>query len=85
MNTKRPAAKLERLLYAFERDVLEASDEEILAVAQELGMKPEMKGSAALFGVTLRVHLRPRPEAVAHARAAPRVRRRPKGDTPPST
>jgi hypothetical protein len=85
MNTKRLAAKLERLLCAFERDVLEATDEEILAAAKELGMKPEMKGSSALFGVTRLVYPRAQPKPVSYPKAASRARRRPKSDTPPST
>jgi len=44
--------KLERLLLDLERDLTEATDEEILAAARELGMNPAMRGSAAFFGVT---------------------------------
>jgi hypothetical protein len=47
---------LERLLTALERELLEASDEEILAAAKELGIDPTMKGSSALFGVTMLIH-----------------------------
>ena len=53
MRAMRPERGLERLLFALERDVMEASDAEILAAARELGMNPTMKGSAAFFGVTL--------------------------------
>ena len=44
---------LERLLTALERELLEATDDEILAAAKELGIDPTMKGSSALFGVTM--------------------------------
>jgi len=53
MNTTRPEIGFERLLKSLERDLLDASDEEILSVANELGIKPGMKGSIALFGVTV--------------------------------
>jgi hypothetical protein len=53
MRALQPERGLERLLFALERDLLDASDEEILAAARELGMNPAMKGSAAFFGVTL--------------------------------
>ncbi len=52
MKTPNPEGRLERLLAALERDLLDATDEEILAAARELGMNPAMKGSAAFFGVT---------------------------------
>jgi hypothetical protein len=55
-----PEAVLERILAGLERELIEASDEEILEAARELGMKPEMKGSAAFLG--LRYLGRPRPE-----------------------
>lgn len=44
--------RFEQLLTALEREVLEATDEEILEAAKQLRMDPEMKGSAALVGVT---------------------------------
>ena len=53
MNATRPDVGLERLLTEFEREVLDASDEEIIEVAHELGMKPEIRGSSAFFGVTI--------------------------------
>ena len=52
MKTPDPERGLERLLAALECDLLDATDEEILAAARELGMNPAMKGSAAFFGVT---------------------------------
>lgn len=46
-----PEAALERLLAALERELIEATDEEILEAARDLGMKPQMKGSAAFLGL----------------------------------
>jgi hypothetical protein len=46
-----PETALERILEALERELVEATDEEILAAAHDLGMKPEMKGSAAFLGL----------------------------------
>jgi hypothetical protein len=46
-----PEAKLTRLLEALEQEVIDASDEEILAAAIELGMNPKMKGSALFAGL----------------------------------
>jgi len=51
MKTLQPAWTLEQLLLALERELIEATDEEILAAAKELGMDPSMKGSAAFFGI----------------------------------
>jgi hypothetical protein len=51
MNSTDPELALERLLLALERDAIDASDEELLAAARELGMNPAMKGSAAFFGI----------------------------------
>lgn len=45
------AERFERLLAALERELIEATDEEVLAAAKELGMNPSMKGSAAFFGI----------------------------------
>jgi hypothetical protein len=83
MNSKQPVARLERLLSALERDLLDATDEEILAAAAELGMNPNMKGSAALVGVTFLVLPKSQPESTSHPQAAPRARRRLKSDPPP--
>jgi hypothetical protein len=46
------AERLEQLLAALERELIEATDEEILEAASDLGMNPAMRGSAAFFGVT---------------------------------
>ncbi|MGB6487584.1 MAG: hypothetical protein WBE91_11930 [Steroidobacteraceae bacterium] len=45
--------RLDGLLDALEQELTEATDEEILAAASDLGMNPAMKGSAAFFGVTV--------------------------------
>jgi hypothetical protein len=47
----RAPANLDRLLLALEGELLQASDAEILRAAEELGMKPSMKGSAAFLGL----------------------------------
>jgi hypothetical protein len=46
-----PALSLNRLLNALELELIEASEEEILAAAKSLGMDPTMKGSAAFVGL----------------------------------
>ena len=46
-----PETALERVLEALERELVAASDAEILEAAHDLGMKPEMKGSAAFIGL----------------------------------
>jgi hypothetical protein len=87
MKMTRPDSALERLLLALEDELLEATDEEILAAAHELGMNPAMKGSAAFFGLTMVVV---RPTIASRARSwtgkteehnTGGPRRRPKGDT----
>jgi hypothetical protein len=47
------AERFERLLDALQRELIEATDEEILEAASDLAMNPTMKGSAAFFGVTV--------------------------------
>ncbi len=47
----RPDWGLEKVIHGLERELLEASDEEFMAGARDLGMNPEMKGSAAFIGV----------------------------------
>ena len=46
-----PETALERILEALERELVEATDAEILEAAHDLGMKPEMQGSAAFLGL----------------------------------
>ncbi|HEY2591549.1 MAG TPA: hypothetical protein VGI35_08150, partial [Steroidobacteraceae bacterium] len=55
MTTARPELGLERVLAALEHDLLDATDQEIREAANELGMNPTLKGSAALFGVTFTI------------------------------
>lgn len=59
MKKTRPDLALERLLAALERELLDATDAEILAAAKELGMDPTMKGSSAFLGVTILVRWPP--------------------------
>jgi hypothetical protein len=47
----RPDVGLERLIHGLEQELLEAADEEFMAGARDLGMNPQMKGSAAFMGV----------------------------------
>jgi len=46
-----PEAKLTRVLEALEQEMIDASDEEIMAAAIELGMNPTIKGSALFEGL----------------------------------
>ena len=46
-----PAAALGRILDQLDRELVEASDEDILEAARDLGMNPLMKGSAAFLGL----------------------------------
>ena len=46
-----PETALERVLDALERELIEASDADVLEAADDLGMKPQMKGSAAFLGL----------------------------------
>lgn len=51
----RAQIQLERLLAGLERELIYAEDVELMEVVAELGLKPSMKGSVALFGVTRHV------------------------------
>jgi hypothetical protein len=53
-----PAGALIRLLDALAEDLVEASDEEIMQGASDLGMNPKMKGSAAFSGIKFAAHPR---------------------------
>lgn len=85
MKSTHPERGLERLLVALERDLLDATDEEILAAAKELGMNPAMKGSAAFIGVTLLARMRTLPRKSSERTGVSGSRRRPKGDAPTSS
>jgi hypothetical protein len=54
-----PAVALTRLLDALEMVLVESSDEEIMQAATDLGMNPQMKGSAAFAGIKYRSNPRP--------------------------
>lgn len=47
-----PETALERVLESLETELIEASDEEILQAAGDLGQNPMMKGSVAFIGIT---------------------------------
>jgi hypothetical protein len=46
-----PRTALIRLLDALADDLIDASDEEVMLAAKDLGMDPRMKGSAAFAGI----------------------------------
>ena len=46
-----PEVTLDRILDALERELVEATDAELLEAAEDLGMNPAMKGSAAFLGL----------------------------------
>jgi hypothetical protein len=50
-----PDLRLERILASLEQELIHADDDELMHVIAELGLKPSMKGSAALLGVTRRL------------------------------
>jgi len=83
MKSTRPELALERILIALERDVVDATDEELLTAARELGMNPSMQGSAAVFGVTRPAGLRSWPRETGEQKTAPRGPRRTKRDGKP--
>jgi hypothetical protein len=74
-----PDVRLERILAALEQELIHADDEELLEVVAELGLKPSMKGSVALLGVTRRLSPWPHhteetsPEAPSAQKKAPRI------------
>ncbi len=51
MNAASPEVELTRILEAMEQELIDASDEEIMEAAADLGMDPKMKGSAAFAGI----------------------------------
>jgi hypothetical protein len=84
---RRAQIQLERVLAGLERELIYAEDVEFMEVVAELGLKPSMKGSVTLFGVTRQVvpwtsrgrSAPPRDEPDKPKRAA--ERRRPKGSS----
>ena len=51
MNKAMPQTRLERILNALAAELAAATDEEVLAAADDLGMKPSMKGTVAFIGL----------------------------------
>jgi hypothetical protein len=47
-----PEVVLTRILDALGQELIDASDEEIMEAAKDLGMDPHMQGSAAFLGLT---------------------------------
>jgi hypothetical protein len=83
---RRAQIQLERVLAGLELELIYADDDELMQVVAELGLKPSMKGSVALLGVTRNVApwaFRDRPalrdDPAKSKRAA--ERRRPKGSS----
>jgi hypothetical protein len=74
--------RFERLIAALERELIEATDEEILEAARDLRMDPLMKGSAAFIDLTIARLLPMRSDDSMKSERPPRSRRRPK-DKPP--
>lgn len=77
------AERFEQLLAALERELMQATDEEILAAASDLGMNPAMKGSAAFFGVTVGPRQPYLQSGLSESADVPGARRRSKDDPPP--
>jgi len=55
----RRVQRLTRILEALELELIDATDDEILEAAKELGMDPKMKGSAAFLGLKFPMTWRP--------------------------
>jgi hypothetical protein len=78
---RRAQIQLERVLAGLERELIHADDDELLQVVADLGLKPSMKGSVALLGVTRHVApwaFRDRPalrDEPAESKPAPERRR----------
>lgn len=51
LTPRSPDVALNRVLAGLEKELVEATDEEIEQAAQDLGINPKMKGSAAFIGV----------------------------------
>jgi hypothetical protein len=60
MNIDWPEVMLARIAASFEEELMAASDEEIIAAAQDLGMNPTMRGSAAFAGIKYPISARQR-------------------------
>jgi len=55
----RKLQRLTRILQALELELIDATDDEILEAAKDLGMDPRMKGSAAFLGLKFPMTWRP--------------------------
>jgi hypothetical protein len=55
----RKVQRLTRILEALELELIDATDAEILEAAKDLGMDPQMKGSAAFLGLKFPMTWRP--------------------------
>jgi len=51
MNKATPQKRLDRILNALGAELAAATDEEVLAAADDLGMKPSMKGTVPFLGL----------------------------------
>jgi hypothetical protein len=51
MRTELPDHRLDRILDALAHELEHATDEEVMAAAHDLGMRLDMKGSAAFIGL----------------------------------
>lgn len=80
MNTSRADLELERLLRGIERELLATSDDEVQSVLDDLGIKPTMRGSIALIGITKLVFERETAPAAHPKRSGKRTRRRSAND-----
>lgn len=76
------AERFERLLIALERELIEATDEEILEAARDLRMNPEMRGSAAFIGLLHAPRSPLEPDAPSESWSTPRARRKPDEEPP---
>lgn len=76
------AERFERLLTALERELIEATDEEILEAARHLRMNPEMRGSAAFIGLTHAPRWPLERDAPSESLSTPRTRRKPEDEPP---
>jgi hypothetical protein len=85
MKTARPETALENVLMGLERELIDATDEEVRAAAAELGMNPSMKGSAAFLGVKSPLLRMLSPGQSSSDDDSPTPSRRSKGDAPTST
>lgn len=80
--TNDDAERFERLLTALERELIEATDEEILEAAGDLRMNPGMRGSAAFIGLTHAPRWPLERDDASESLSTPRTRRKPENEPP---